>query len=709
MDSSVRRCLVYTFAVLLAGGALAGCADTTGTGEGDPPREQQEGEPPPKNGSIVHVETNDCEAGKTGPEQPCYIESTTGSVYDGLQAKVQDGEGQPSPDRVVNFEIVEQEPEGVVSLGAGRKLTEDNGIAKVELVPSDTETGTARIKASTNNPDLGAVFWEAEISVKGAGKYQVEVNYDGEADLNQTKVLMYKASDYPKDGGCAKIKEQTDIRHEGKSYFVDLPMAFAGPPPEPLQVVEGGNLQRTFSFDTLLDTGEAYTVWAQSYKRQQNDGEPRVVLAWGCETGPEFDELDGGKVTIDLKDHVPRLQEEYAVIHNFDIVDALPDNVERWVRLIGLFVKSPGAFLVGCEQGDTTLNQDGDQIMLCEDGSVPGVLDFLTELDFIPSEIKDYVDEITKSDTARESVREVVDAFIIDKIFNQIGWADAGRTITDDIFTTITNFGVKGKMRFKTQLTPEYGDNGVPQMVLPEEDTSQVWQKFAFHWQYKQGCEDAQDFQSCRTQWFDAQEFLEGEERFVKANFKAMMGGTDKLHIEEHALTINFGALLIGALERVVFPRYFSSVANDEENVVKDVDDNGDGKVTFSELFEGTIIGCKDLADSDTLGTEDGKIEGALETAVKKVCDNLRDTLIDRFKEALKDGLQLDGATITLNTPTEEACTVHQPDSYPGKADDPPQLPYVDRLGEKDAQCKWDVNISFSEDKATGTFYGDTN
>lgn len=710
MQRSYRAFLVIGFAVFLAGGGLTGCGETTGTGGGDPPRDQgEEGEPPPSNGAIVHVDTQDCVEGNSGKDNPCYIKPTTNTEYP-LKAKVQNADGQAAPDRVVNYEVVEQQPQGLITLNTKKKLTEDNGVAEINLTTAAEKTGSATLKATTTDESLGAIFWDVTVHLKGSGEYQVNVTYDGEANVNNTQVSIFSTDNYPKDGGCTKLREEWNIRRQEDFNRSQLPSSITSTT-EPLNPASGGKLERTFSFSQdLLDTGKAYTVWARSYKLRESDGEPKVELVWGCKTGPTFDELETQTVDIDLKDHVPQLEDEYTVTHEFDIADALPDRVERWVRLIGLFVKSPGAFVVGCKKGDTTLNQDGEQIELCEDGDVPGVLDFLKDLDFLPQEITDYVDDVTENATVRENVREVVDAFIIDKIFNQVGWLDAGRTITDDIFTTITNFGVKGKMRFKGEPTPTYGDDGNPEMQLAKEDNTQVWQKFAFHWRYNDNCEEANDFEACRTKWFKAQEFLDSGERFITANFGADIQGTSKLNIDKHKLTINFGALLIGALERVVFPRYFSSVASNEDDVVKDVDSNGDAIVTFDELFTGVIADCNEIADSEPVGDGDGQISGGLETAVSKVCSSLKESLIEEFKSALKEGLKLDGSTITLQTPDEEPCTMYQPDPYPGKASDPPQLPFVDRLGKqkKENQCVWEVDISFASDNASGTFYGET-
>ena len=698
MRRTYRNLLSITlFIALAAGGGVMACGGYSNPGEGeDPPPENQNPDPPPQNGKIVHA--NDGCEGKTGEDDPCYLDETTHREF-GLSVKVQKPGGEGAGNRQVNYEIVSQDSSSLLSLATKSDTTNDDGIAEVNIRTSDMETGSGRVKATTTNDELGAAFWDLTISKKGGSAYEVHVKYDGDSTIGEAEVGLFSSSK-----SCDQLRDAWEIRRNDDFSPTNLPSSLTRDTRR--LNLEGNMLQQTFTFggddSEVPKTGNSYTVWVRGFK-QQNDGtsEPPVELGWGCEDDTaELTVDDTVEVEVNLRDHIPQLREKYTVRHNFDLVDALPDRVENGIRLIGLFVKSPGAFVVGCKPGDTQVERGGEQVDLCPDGEVDGVLDFLGNLNFLPDSIKDYAEQATENAAVRESVRDVLDAYIIDKLFKNVSWANTARKMSEDIYKTVTNFGVKGEMRFETRPSPEYGQNGEPQLTLPEDGTSQSWQEFSFYWRDSQNCEDSEDFQSCRTQWWPAQKFLSGDDRFIEGNFEAHMGGANALHISEHNLNLNFGALVIGAVEQVVLPRYFSDVGSDGGNVVRDVDENEDGTVTFQELLGGTLVNCQSIVDSGDFSSE------ALEDAVFRLCENFQSAIVDRFKTAIKERLSLNDATVTIKSPEGEPCEIHQPNPYPGQPDSSPKLPYIERLGKVDAKCSWDVNIDFASDTVEGFFYG---
>ncbi len=700
----------FLLVTLVAGGGLAGCGDIAESENDDGPREQEEDtDPPPQEGEIVHVE-EPCPAsvaGTNGEENPCYLQASLHNAAT-LKAKVLRSNGEPAGNRRVDFEVVDNEE--LLSLNSQRAVTEDEegeelGIASVTVQTDSEMTGRGIVKASTPNEDLGAVFWEINVQSKGGGGYQVVVSYEGEANLGDAEVGIY-----PSDKSCEDLRTEwgisPDVERDGTpGNIVD--------DEQPLNPNSSGYERSFFFGDDFIDTGNSYTVWARAFKfREDGSDEPPVERAWGCaDDNDTFEDDEQVNVEVELQDHLPSLRETYDVNHNFDLVDALPDNVERWVRLVGLFVRSPGAFLVGCKETDETVNRGGETVELCPNGEVDGMLDFLQDLDFLPDSLQDYAEQATENDAIRESVREIVDAYVVDRILEEVGWADAAANITDDIFSTITNFGVRGTMNFDQHPTLDQNDEGDRTLVFSEEETDQIWEEFSFYWSYGQNCEDSQDFSSCRTDWFEAQELLGTDEQFIQGNFEARLTGANSLHIDSHGMSINFGALVIGALEKVVLPRYFSDLGSGDRDPILNVDGEcdgcaEDGDVTFQELLSGTLANCTEIVDG--LEEENDQVDGGLESAVHGLCTDLQDTLVERFKGVIKDQLSIDEATLTLSLPGGDACELHEPDPYPGEPGANAKLPYIERLGTADAKCNWDAEISFASDPIDGEFYGDS-
>ena len=697
MRKSLFRAFLFAASfALVAGGLLSACGDPAAPGGKDDPRDQKKTKPPPQDGRIVHVAP--CPAGQNGMDAAsiCSVERSYNTEHP-LKAKVLTGDGNPAPDRVVHYEIVSQDESGLVNLLSKQQTTEDNGVAETTIVMSPDTTGNAKVKAYTNDENLGTVYWNIRVSPKGMAEYEVHVVYEGEAEVNQTEVAIFKS-----DKTCDQLRSKWAIRRNDSFDRTQLPTNITSKT-EPLNP-SGNKLERTFYFSENLEKQKAYTVWARSFKlKGNNKNEPDVELAWGCkDMNDKLGELENVQVEIKLKDHIPLLKEKYDVVHHFDLLNALPDKVEKWIRLLGLAVRSPGAFLVGCDSDDTyevgnTTKKLCPHLKMGEsmDGLLIELLGFLGNSN---STIKGWIQDLKNNDLINETLRTAVDEVVF-KLVGKNEFADTAVKVTRDIFDSLQNFGVKGPMRFMNQPMPTY-QNGEAVLQIPKDGAMQAWHEFAFYWQKDQMCEKAQDFQACRTSWFLAQEIMEGQDSAIEGKFSATMTGSQDLHINQHKLKFNFGALLIGVVEHVVLPRYFSKAANNGGDVVKDLDtDPADGTVTLEELLGGTIADCGKVA----------KKVGTFEDTIEKVCKGLRKKLVEKFEEMLIKQLSFESDNVTIGSPQGKPCTIYQPGVYPDSWNNQP-LPFIDRLGKQDKgkQCDWDVKFSFA-DSVPGTFYGTTN
>lgn len=684
--------LFMILAVFLMAGVLGACGEDPAPGENPP--ERQNTNPPPEAGSLLHTDSTNCSASQTN----CAIPESIGVEVD-LQARVLDSNDQPVQDVVVNYEIVSGDAVSFMDTKTG--LTKEGGVSTVTVRTAES-AGEATVRAYTNDEALGEVTWDITVTPKGGTGYQVNVTYKGEAEINDAAVKLF-----PGSKSCDELISDFSQRRNKDFDRSQLPVSNLPERRHALSMVQENSFEGKFIFNSeKVEKGNAYTAWAVGYKVKPNNvDEKDVELTYGCKKGDSLDSPGLVQVDVEMKSHIPILKKEYTIYNQFDLVGALPDRIERFVRLFGLLVKSPGSFLVGCKPGDKGV----DDQELCPTGQVKGILDLIA--DNIPGDggvvktIKEVLGYFTNGTLERSAFRTIVDEFVINKLVNSNKYTAAARNISQDIFDSLTQFRTQGVIRFNEQPTPMFVD-GKPVVKIPAGGGEQVWQQIQFFWRFKQGCEAAKDPKSCRTMWWDLSALMPSGQKVIKGGLKngAVLSGSNDLHIEDHELTFNFGALALGVIEKVVLPRYFSAAANGGDAEVSDLDKDGNGEVLIEEVIQGTIADCTAIAKQVDEDTSSG-----LHQAVKTACDQLVTSLTERLEKTLFDALKIEGSTVVIGSPDGEPCTVHQPDVYPTQGWDFEPLPFIDRLGEQEEgkRCTWTVKFSFADDSVDGTFYTD--
>ncbi|MFB6265325.1 MAG: hypothetical protein ABEL76_17125, partial [Bradymonadaceae bacterium] len=572
------------------------------------------------------------------------------------------------------------------------------------------------------------------VAPKGGGNYRVDIVHKGKSRIEDLKVALFPAPK-SKSGGqkggksCGDLRDAFDDRRD--------PSTNATIPPADLEVTDQMDANgKTGEVLIPRDRGKAYTVWVRGYKLTANTNEPPVEYAWGCATGGKVSPGKTVEVDVALRDQLPLLKSRYdKVTHHYNLVGVLPPNIRRIINLVGMFTKSPGAFVVGCDK-DKTTGRNGKK--LCPQGDVPGLLEVLK--DQLPSNLAQAIDDLKSSGIWGSTLRQIIDQVAF-SIIGQSKLAGESINIARDVYDNLRNFRVRGPITFdRAQLPkPSYGQNGsAVQQSIPKAAAVQKWNEFGFFW--NDGCKNAKDPKACRTKWFSARKIIKNKNRTNAAgasgHFAAMRGGLKTVSIEPHSLKVNFGGLLIGLLERVVLPRYFSDGVQRE--TVVNLDDNcpnrnkacPDGEVTFTELFR-AVLDCNDVADA-----VDKRV--GLGSTAKKVCRSLQSQIVARLKGYIRKQLsvsskgvvELESGTLIREGETHNGqtcspkngkkrcevdapCTLEQPATYPGSWKQSP-LPYVQSFGSKDphdARCDWIVDVTFSGQytgKVAGTFYGPT-
>jgi hypothetical protein len=612
-----------------------------------------------------------------------------------LQARVTDAAGKASSNNVVYYEIESGADLAGFAL-ASSALTGGDGVAAVELKIGD-RSGRVQVSARTEDAALGEVSWTISVRPSGQGAYVVDVHYDGTATLGDTQVLLF-----PGDVRCDDLIAGYGERRFGAVEPGTIPVALAE---------KTKRADATFSFDKRVEAGASYTVWARGYRLPApNVSEPDVELAYGCARGETVRPGRVTEVDVDLVDHVPVFDGPYSVTHTFDLVDAIPDKVERFVRLFGLLVSSPGSFLVGCEPGALGIN--GEE--LCPDsqgGAVDGLLDLLAE-SAIPRDvdsrflqrIQALLDSIEGSSLGRNALRTVIDALVIEEVYKANPAVGTATEITGDILDTLRHFTVRGPMRFDQQVLPTIADG---RAYLQFDEATQTWNDIAFRWTGGRACLGGEDPRACRTRWYDVRRLVGPMREPVSGSFGARLAADGALQIDAHALSFNFGAIALGALEHVVLPRYFSSL-NGAGGLVADLDGSAggapDGVVTVEEILQGTLADCHAVA----IGVDEGG--GPLYSTVRAACNELVHGLTVRLEDLLFDALRVDGRTVTVGTAhgpgDEPACRVRRPSVYPASWLGEP-LPLVSGIGGQtpEQRCRWEMALSFSPDPISGHFW----
>ncbi len=649
------RQLVTALSVGLLALYAAGCTDdpavannVDGNNRVDDPIEA------PETGELLHV-APECTPGQSN----CTVALTTINERE-IKAQLVDEDGQPVENALVSFEGQFDGTE--ISIGASSAYTDSDGIAKTTL-SAGTIPGAGELVASTSQESIEPIKWIIGVSTKGAANYVVDFEHNGTAQIKPITVRLFDPG-VSCDDLAANPGQTAEIEKQG---LVDA----------------AGNLPTVIFPDR--PNGDSYTVaaWAKSLDNSE------VEVAYGCsDNNPEISDGENVNVTVTLIDHIPTITGEYEVTHEFDLTGALPDNVRTVVELIGRLATDPGSFVVGCPDSSSDPN--------CPSGS-PGIVQLL--VDFLPDgELKDAIDGFLNSSLGNSVMRDAINSIADNWIQNEApDWVRDTVNITADIYKTLRNFRVEGVIRIND--APQVSidqDTGEVVGVLPTGAGEQTWNDFIFYW--SRGCENATDPDSCAQRRFGARQLdMTDNDAPIEGTFDGAVFGADQLQINQHSLSLNYGALMVAIVEKVVLPEIFGNECGSSNNQPCD----------SLELALQEIISCADVAGQVADPGE------SLYQVAENLCTSLVSQASDQLRDYASEQLVADGSEVfLLGTPDGEHCTVSQPEVYPGQWDGQP-LPYIQYFGKEepaDVQCKWAVQIKFSDNytaNVDGNFWGE--
>jgi hypothetical protein len=612
----------------------------------------------PDNGELLHVDP--CVPGQAN----CLVELTTNNARD-LEVKLVDENGQPVEDALISFE-----PDlgtSGITLGSANVYTNADGIAKTNVESGTDPGGAGTVTASTSNELVGTLKWTIGVSSKDSASYRVNFEHNGASQIKPIDVRLF-ADTVSCDDLVANPNQTAEYERQG--------------------LVDSAGVFPTVIFPNIAN-GDSYTVAAWGMFLDNSD----VEVAYGCTDGN--DPVQNGNpvdVTVTLVDHIPTITGEYAVTHEFDLTNALPDNVRTVVELIGRLATDPGSFVAGCPDSSTDPE--------CPAGT-DGLVDLL--LDFLPSDssLRDTIESALDSSIGRALVRDAVNSVADNWIDNSApGWVRDTVNITGDIYKTLRKFRVEGVIRISE--APQVAidqDSGDVVGVFAEGAGSQTWNDFIFFW--SRGCENATDPDACSQRRFGARQLdMTDDDAPIQGTFSGTVFGSNELQINQHSLSLNYGALMVAIVEKVVLPEVFGTDCGPNDNLACD----------SLELALQEMISCQQVASWADSG------QGTVYDVVENLCGSLLTQASDQLRDYASEQLVADGSEVFLigtpnNPDTGEVanCTIHQPEVYQGDWEGKP-LPYIQSLGTPDMKCDWDVRIKFSDDytaEVPGTFSGD--
>lgn len=632
----------------------------------------------PENASLKHVAPS-CEPS----ELVCTGTLTLNSASRLLSVKLVDGEGQPVASSIVKFEIKASDAMGTV-LTAANGSTDASGIATTELKPG-ADTGAVRVVASVDDPNVNPVEFLISVNSKSAGDYIIEFEPVGNFNASKVDVLFYN-----KDVSCDELRTSLAADRDGNPatsptpYTADLRM--------PPSAVEPDGRYNPVLRPNVAN-GESFTVLA----KVRGAADDRVEVALGCkDNNPAVTSGQAVTVVVPVIKHIPILTGQYDVIQEFDITETLPQNVQTIINLIGTLTTNPGAFLVGCEANDNN----------CSAGS-EGIIDVI--IDVLPmsgvlGQLRDAIEGFIGSNLARSIVREQVNELFEEAIRDGTipGAVGTGINITADIYNTLKKFRVKGVLEIKEQPTYVYEGSGLPSVDLmgqtiatwsyPDEESSNEhrWTNAYFFW--TKDC-PAGAPADCGIREVGINNFGtagSGNNQFVIGYWDGTVLDGNKLQVNQHSLTLNYGALLLEVIEKVVLPSVFTGAAAD-----------GSPVDSIEEVL-GEFIDCQALAMR----------VGTAESVIENLCQQLIAQGSDAVRKYVSETLVAQGDdNFLISTPTDNSCTLLSPAQYPGTWAPYEPLPLVESMGlEAEAdRCAWNIDLKFSDGgnvtNLPGSFY----
>lgn len=503
--------------------------------------------------------------------------------------------------------------------------TNGDGIGTVNVSTFEL-MGDFVLKASAPNnlyPNIQPLFFDIRIVPKAVEPLTIKLKHEGSAIFDVINVYLWDRATHPYM--CSEIDPSDPPFPADKSNTVN-------------------SITQTVKFNSFanLSAEHPLTFTACAIGSKIN-GPP---LAFGCDDENVIVEYGKSRtVTIVLRDVPPSYVGTYRVVNHFDMLSALPDDVEQVVNIIIDFFNNPAAGLMEltCTLGGSSLSS------LCEN--------FFNDPDN-PS-----IDDLTAvGSIASTIINSILYALLEDNVGHDILFTgkDVGNILRDlEIWSDV-------------QILQEPDDTG---RIYPEW-TREEWHTVSFQWTLGESCDPTDPNCGLKSYSFNAigQDVVEAQFEAQVAGY--VLGDFDDLIIYPHSLNFKYGAFLNFVIEKLVLPQ----VA-------------GEGVDSYEKFF-GTLVGggteCLGPNTCCTIFAEEIAGQSGLSwltMTLESGCNALIPLAANWLRSFLMDLDVNTGSAFTIGTPDNLPCTLYINESdrlvrYMGK-EEPPEL-----------RCHWDVSLN---------------
>jgi hypothetical protein len=538
-------------------------------------------------------------------------------------------EGQPQPFREINWELTNNKDlvtgENVATIDTSNSGTNPDGIAQVTV----TTYGIMQdfvLKASAVHPMYAVqpLYFNIRISPKAVEPLTIKLKHEGAAIFDVINVYLFDQAN-------------------GQPACLGMDPAQPPFPAAKSNTVNSVNQSVKFPyFPTLTQQNPKLTFTACAIASKVN-GPP---LAFGCDDESVVVEYGKSRtVIIVLKDVPPKYVGTYRVVNHFDMLSALPDNIEMVVNIIIDFFNNPTAGLmqITCILDNSALNSLCSQFF-----NTPEDPD-INNLTFLGS-------------VASQVLNSILYSLLADNIGGTIIFTgkDVGNILRDlEIWSDV-------------QILQEPDSTG----YFKKEWTREEWHTVSFQWTLGQTCNPTDPNCGLKSYSFNAI----GQDVAV-AQFEAqvpgyVLGDFDDLIIYPHPINFKYGAFLNFVIEKLVLPE----VA-------------GPGVDSYEKFFSSLVGGGPEcLGPNNCCANFANEIAGQsgmswLVMTLQTGCDALIPLGAAYLRQFLM-GLDVStGNAFTIGTPAGRPCTmyVHEADR---------RVRYFGKETPEELRCEWDVLLN---------------
>lgn len=391
-----------------------------------------------------------------------------------------------------------------------------------------------------------------------------------------------------------------------------------------------------------LPNGVGYTVVSMGLIADE------ARAAWGCnDEAPLIQNGFDTEVTVQMDEIRPRLEGTFDIETRVDLTDALPEPWRTNINIIGQLFTDPASLVVDLLLGDE--NDPND------DGLIGNVLNIIPGI--------------------RGLLTQVIDSFLQGVLPPEVQRVFA---IGGEVYETVTQFTLGGQLEF----TADPDSQG----FLADVNHHRYGQ-IIIDWDLDCGVNDPPEcgrivLGTERLQQFGA----------LSGDFTGLLVGTaegDRLMIDRHSFTFNYGALLLALFEELILPEIFGPQVN-----------------TLGEAI-GTLFDCREIADDLFDPQQDFLLNEVVFNGCTEALGEFEGMLVDLIVGNAQDFPALTMGTFEADSEGEiiaYGCAVEEPAPYaPGQFER-----YFDTLGAAEARCQWDARLDAGNEvrPLTADFFG---